>query len=108
MPFSPGIWRGHSRSLQSKYIAQRDPKSQAMKGFASIQPVKPPGGKVCFRRIRVSAARARRGRPTVLLRTLSAADGAGSPCPIPDIARFDREDRDEWKLDSTGCASAFV
>src|SRR6478752_2013828 len=50
MPFSPGIWRGHSQSLQSKYIAQRDPKSQAMKGFASIQPVKPPGDKVCFRR----------------------------------------------------------
>src|SRR3954447_8083844 len=34
-----------------------------------------------LRRIRIIAARARRGRFTAPLRTLSAIDGAGSPCP---------------------------
>src|SRR3954451_16417713 len=38
-----------------------------------------------LRRIRIIAARARRGRFTAPLRTLSAIDGAGSPCPKADL-----------------------
>src|SRR3954447_4263556 len=40
-----------------------------------------------LRRIRIIAARARRGRFTAPLRTPPAADGAVSPCPIGDMAQ---------------------
>src|SRR3954451_18681403 len=40
-----------------------------------------------LRRIRIIAARARRGRFTATLRTPPAADGAVSPCPIGDMAQ---------------------